>query len=96
MFAARRKDSGLDLEAVEMATRAGVHRAGSAILKGFLAEDGGHAGRVACGCGQHARYHDHRPKQLLTVLGTLRFNHGDGLNALHFTPDGQTVVSMNW
>ena len=74
MFAARRKDSGLDLEAVEMATRAGAHRVGSAILTGFLAEDGGYAGRVACGCGQHAHYHDHRPKQLLTVLGPLHFN----------------------
>jgi hypothetical protein len=47
---------------------------GSAILTGFLAEDGGYAGRVACGCGQHAHYHDHRPKQLLTVLGPLHFN----------------------
>lgn len=74
MFAARRKDTGLDLEAIEMATRAGVHRAGSAILTGVLAEDGGHAGQVACGCGQQARYHDHRPKQLLTVLGSLHFN----------------------
>jgi len=74
VFAARRKDSRLDLEAVEMATRAGLHRAGAAVLAGLLAEEGGHAGQVACGCGQQARYHDHRPKQLLTVLGSLRFN----------------------
>jgi RNA polymerase sigma factor (sigma-70 family) len=26
-------------------------------------------------------------------LGTLRFNHGDGLNALGFTPDGKTILS---
>ena len=73
-FAALRKDAGLDLEAVEMATRAVAHRAGAAILTGLLAEEGGHAGQVACGCGQPARYRDHRPKQLLTVLGSFRFN----------------------
>ena len=74
MFAARRKDSGLDLEAVEMAARAGLHRAGSAVLAGLLTKDGGHADQVACECGQPAYYHDHRPKQLLTVLGPLQFN----------------------
>jgi hypothetical protein len=74
VFAARRKESGLDLEAVEMATRAGLHRAGAAILTGLLTGEGGHTGQVACGCGQQAHYHDHRPKQLLTVLGSLRFN----------------------
>jgi hypothetical protein len=74
VFAARRKDSGLDLEAVEMATRAGLHRAGAAILTGLLTGEGEHTGQVACECGQHAHYHDHRPKQLLTVLGSLRFH----------------------
>jgi hypothetical protein len=74
VFSARRKDSRLDLEAVEMATRSGLHQAGAAILAGLLTEEGGHAGQVACECGQQARYHGHRPKQLLTVLGSLRFN----------------------
>ena len=40
MFAAQRKSAGLDLEAVEMATRAGLHRAGAAILTPLLAEPG--------------------------------------------------------
>ncbi len=74
MFAARRKDTGLDMEAVEMAARAGLQRSGSAMLAGLLTEDGGHAVQVACGCGQPARYQDQRPKQLLTVLGSLHFN----------------------
>jgi hypothetical protein len=73
VFASRRKDPRLDLEAVEMATRAGLHRAGAAVLTGLLAEEGGHAGQVTCGCRQQAHYHDHRPKQLLTVLGSLQF-----------------------
>jgi hypothetical protein len=63
----------MDLEAVEMAARSGLHRAGTAILAGLLTEEGGHAGQVACECGQQAHYHGHRPKQLLTVLGSLRF-----------------------
>jgi hypothetical protein len=56
-----------------MATRAGLHRAGTTILTGLLSDDGGHAGQVACACGQPAQYHDHRPKQLLTALGPLQF-----------------------
>jgi len=74
VFAARRRDTGLDLEAVEMATRAGLHRAGAAFLRGVLTEEGSPARRVDCGCGRQARYHDQRPKQLLTVLGSLHFN----------------------
>ena len=73
MFAARRKSAGLDLEAVEMATRAGLHRAGAAVLTGLLAERGGHAARVACACGEQAHYHDHRPKRLLTALGPVQW-----------------------
>ena len=73
MFAARRKSGGLDLEAVEMATRAGLHRAGAGILSALLSESGGHAPRAACGCGAQARYHDQRPKRLLTALGPIQF-----------------------
>jgi hypothetical protein len=40
VFAAQRKSAGLDLEAVEMATRAGLHRAGAAKLTPLLAEPG--------------------------------------------------------
>jgi hypothetical protein len=57
-----------------MATRAGLHRAGAAVLTGLLADAGSPAGQVACVCGQQARYHDQRPKQLLSVLGPLRFH----------------------
>lgn len=74
MFTARRKGHGFELEAVEMATRAGVHRAGAAVLAGVLGERGGHAARVACVCGAQARYRDHRPKRLLTALGPVEFD----------------------
>lgn len=73
MFAARRKGHGFDLEAVEMATRAGLHRAGSAVLSGLLVERGDHTARVACDCGAQAPYHDHRPKRFLSALGPVEF-----------------------
>ncbi|GEM_PF-1565271 len=33
------------------------------------------------------------PEGAVTRLGSLRFNHGDGLRSLHYTPDGKTIVS---
>lgn len=63
----------MDLEAVEMATRASLHRAGTAVLSGLLTERGGHAPQVACACGAQAPYHDQRPKRLLTALGPVEF-----------------------
>ena len=73
MFGARRKNSAWDLEALEMATRAGLHRAGAAVLTGLLAQPGAHGARVACACGEQAHHHDHRPKRLLTALGPIEF-----------------------
>jgi hypothetical protein len=56
-----------------MATRAGLHRAGAAVLTSLLAEEEAHSRQVECGCGRQAHYHDHRPKQFLGVLGSLQF-----------------------
>ncbi len=73
MFAAQRKNSGIDLEAVETATRASALRAGIAVLAGLLSTPGGHASRVSCRCGGEARYHDQRGKQILTAVGPVEF-----------------------
>ena len=73
VFAAQRKDNRLDFEAVEMATRASLHKAGAAVLTGLLAMCGGHAATVACACGAEAHYHDQRSRQLLTAVGPVEF-----------------------
>jgi hypothetical protein len=60
------------LEAVETATRAAMHRAGATVLKELLDKSGSEVAReVACPCGQQARFHEMRPKQILTVLGRI-------------------------
>lgn len=69
IFAGRRKSGKLDLEAVEMATRAALHRAGAAVLEELLAAEVDGPRQVPCGCGHAAHYHGRRRKQLLTVLG---------------------------
>jgi len=69
IFAGRRRSGRLDLEAVEMATRAALHRAGATILEELLATADECPRQVPCGCGGSARYYERRPKQLLTVLG---------------------------
>ena len=72
MFAARRKQTGTDLEATELGARAGLHRAGSLLLAQLLNQH--HAPATsACSCGQQARYYDRRERQLLTALGEVKF-----------------------
>ena len=57
-----------------MATRASMHQAGAAVLAGLLSAQADPPARVDCDCGGQARYHDHRPKQLLTALGPVELN----------------------
>jgi len=52
-----------------MALRAAMHRAGAAALTELLGTTAPVAMAVPCHCGHPARYHQMRPKQLLTVLG---------------------------
>ena len=69
IFAGRRKAGKLDLEAVQMATRAALHRAGAAGIEELLAAQGECPSQVPCGCGQQAHYQERRSKPWVTVLG---------------------------
>ena len=69
VFADARRSGRLDLEAVEMATRSAMHRAGSTALQHLLAMPADAPREVPCACGDRARYHETRGKHLVTALG---------------------------
>jgi hypothetical protein len=71
IFAQRSKEGRMDLEAVEMAMRSALHRAGAAALSQLLqfSAPGEEERRVDCPCGQQADYQELRPKSVLTSVG---------------------------
>ncbi len=74
VFADMRKSGSLDLEAVEMAVRSALHRAGEAALTELLRfpePDADHRA-VPCSCGQQAHYRELRSTTILTVVGTVK------------------------
>lgn len=74
VFAQRHKDGRTDLEAVEMALRSALHRAGAAALTELLQFPAPAADQrsVPCGCGRSASYRELRTKPVLTALGAVK------------------------
>ena len=75
IFSGRRKTGHLDLEAVETAVRAAMHRAGSAALTELLqlpAPETEEERAIDCTCGQRAHYRELRSKSVLTVVGPVQ------------------------
>jgi hypothetical protein len=70
-FGARRKTGRLDLEALEMAVRSALHRAGAAALTKLLQFPTPTADQhnIPCACGHQARYRELRSKPVLTAVG---------------------------
>ena len=68
-----RKSGQLDLEAVEMASRSALHKAGAASLRKVLQRDppASDERNRACPCFQITRYREMRSRCILTVLGVL-------------------------
>jgi hypothetical protein len=72
IFSGRRKTGRLDLEAVETAVRAAMHRAGSAALTELLqfaiprTEE---ERTIPCPCGQHGQYRELRCRPVQTLVG---------------------------
>jgi hypothetical protein len=54
-----------------MATRASTHQVGAAVLEKLLLAPVDFARDVPCSCGQRARFHELRGKQLTTVVGPI-------------------------
>jgi hypothetical protein len=73
-LAQRRKDGRTDLEAVESALRAALHRAGAAALTELLQFEAPAAEQrqLPCRCGHHAQYQEIRCKPTLTIVGPVR------------------------
>jgi hypothetical protein len=65
---------GMDLEAVEGATRSAVHRAGASVLAHLLDEQAPFPTALPCSCGHNASFHAVRPRQLLTAVGPVNFD----------------------
>jgi hypothetical protein len=71
IFKGLRKSGQFDLEAVEMATRAASHQLGAQVLERLLSAPAEFELTVVCDCGQAARFHQMRAKQVMTVLGPI-------------------------
>jgi len=71
IFSQRSQRQGLDLEAVEMAMRSALHRAGAAALSELLQFPAPAADQrsLPCACGQAAHYRELRSKSVLTAVG---------------------------
>ena len=76
IFSDRRKSGRLDLEAIEMAVRSALHRAGAAALSKLLQFEPPTTGfrSLACSCGHTALYKELRPKPVMTVVGPVRIS----------------------
>ncbi len=73
IFTGWRKTGQLDLEAVEMAVRGAMHRAGAQAVGKLLSQAGGNPPQVPCSCGGEAGFHSSRHRRLLTALGEVEF-----------------------
>jgi hypothetical protein len=71
VFAERNQTGKTDLEAVEMALRAALHRAGAVALSQLLRfpEPGKQQRILPCSCGHEAHYREQRSRRILTALG---------------------------
>jgi len=74
IFQGRRKTGRFDLEAMEMAVRSAMHRAGAAALTELLEFPAPSDAQrtVACPCGELARYRELRCKVALTAVGLVQ------------------------
>ena len=75
LFSAQRKTGQVDLEAVEMLVRAGLHRAGAAGLTAMLEVPAPALEQrtVPCPCGEQAHYQGLRSKPLLTAVAKRKY-----------------------
>jgi len=73
VFQDRHKTGRVDLEGIETAVRAAMHRAGAAALSELLQFPApvGEQRSIPCGCGHQAHYRELRAKPVLTAVGAV-------------------------
>lgn len=71
IFTGQRQTGRFDLEAIEMAVRSAMHRAGASLLSGLLKFRAPTVEQrtLACACGHQAHYQELRSKPVLTAVG---------------------------
>jgi len=74
VFTGLRKSGHFDLEAVEMGTRAAAHQLGAKMLEQLLRAPAEFEREVPCPCAHRARFHQMRPKRLVTALGPVNID----------------------
>jgi len=76
ILSARRKTGHFDLEAMEMAVRSAMHRAGAVALTELLqfAVPGAGQRTTPCSCGHSAPYRELRSKPVLTAVGKVEIS----------------------
>lgn len=74
LYSIKRKAEHVDLEAVEMLVRSGMHRAGAAGLAAMLQIPAPAVAQrtVTCCCGEQAQYQGLRSKPVLTAVGKVK------------------------
>jgi hypothetical protein len=87
IFRDQRQSGRIDLEAVEMAMRSALHRAGAAALTELLCFPAPPADRrtLPCRCGRKAHYRELRTKPVLTAVGLVKVS-----RPYYGCPDGHT------
>ena len=94
VFREQRKSGRLDLEAIEMGMRTVMHRAGAGGLEQLLEMSPPAECAVACGCGRQARFHEMRPKHIVTALGRIRIRRAYYLCS--YCRQGQSPADLEW
>lgn len=70
----KNKEGHFDLESLEKGIRSSMHKVGATMLETLLnSDEGGYRGRsIPCGKGECFEFKEHRVKNLLTVLGSVK------------------------
>ncbi len=77
-----------------MATRDATHQLGAKVLEQLLSAPAEFERALPCSCGHQTRWHEMRPKQLITVLGPITSS--DRITYARIVTKGRVRATPNW